>query len=47
MVCETKVFGRFGELVDKVSEVGVVEVHKFVDVGKIERSTSGGRWWWR
>jgi hypothetical protein len=47
LVCEAKVFGRSSELVDKVSEVGVGEVHKFVDVGKTERTASGGRWWWR
>jgi hypothetical protein len=41
------VLGRFGELVDKVSEVGEVEVHKFVDVGKTDRTAVRGRRGWR
>lgn len=40
-------YGRLGELVDEVSEVGKVEVHVFVNVGKTERTTSGGRRGWR
>jgi hypothetical protein len=28
------VFCRYSELVDEISEVGEVEVHVFVDVGK-------------
>jgi hypothetical protein len=33
------VFCRFGELVDEISEVGEVEVHVFVDVGKTYGTT--------
>ena len=37
-------YGRFRELVDEVSEVGEVEIHIFMDVGKTKRTASG---WWR
>ena len=40
-------FGRFGELINKVSEVGKVEVHKFMDVGKTESTTGRGWRGWR
>lgn len=32
----------FGELVDEVAEVGVVEVHVFVDVGEVGGGGGGG-----
>jgi hypothetical protein len=41
------VFSRSGELVDEVPEVGVVEIHIFVDVGKTERTAVGRRRGWR
>lgn len=44
---EPKVFGCSSELVDEVSEVGEVQAHIFVDIGKAERPAGGGRRWWR
>ena len=34
--------GGFGELVDEVAEVGVVEIHVFVDVGEVGGGGGGG-----
>lgn len=45
LIRKPKVFRRSGELVDEVSEVGVVEVHEFVDVSKTEGTAAIG--WWR